>query len=186
MLKVCTKCGTEKPLAMFPAHKSGRDGLASRCRVCVSASTAAWRSANPWRRRAADAVYYAANTGRKKATNAVRYDSNSERIKASTAAWKKANPESSRIYSHNRRARILEVGGNLSTGLADKLLKLQRGKCACCGEPLGDKPHLDHIMPLKLGGSNTDGNMQLLRAVCNLQKSTAHPVEFMQKRGFLL
>jgi len=28
--------------------------------------------------------------------------------------------------------------------------------------------------------------MQLLNAICNLQKHAKHPVDFMQERGFLL
>lgn len=35
-------------------------------------------------------------------------------------------------------------------------------------------------------GTNTDDNIQLLRKLCNLQKSAKHPVDFMQQRGFLL
>jgi hypothetical protein len=41
-------------------------------------------------------------------------------------------------------------------------------------------------MPLALGGSNTDDNMQLLRAICNYHKYTKHPIDFMQSKGFLL
>lgn len=102
-----------------------------------------------------------------------------------TEKWFSENPEARRIYNRNRRA-INRATGKLSTSLAAKLFKLQRGKCACCGEPLGADYHLDHIMPLALGGSNTDDNAQLLRARCNLQKNAMHPVEFMRQRGFLL
>lgn len=42
------------------------------------------------------------------------------------------------------------------------------------------------IVPLALGGTNTDGNMQLLRSTCNQKKHAKHPVDFMQQRGFLL
>jgi 5-methylcytosine-specific restriction endonuclease McrA len=45
---------------------------------------------------------------------------------------------------------------------------------------------MDHIIPLALGGANTDDNIQLLRATCNLQKHTKHPIDFMQQRGYLL
>jgi len=77
-------------------------------------------------------------------------------------------------------------GGYLSIGIIKKLFALQKGKCACCGIPLGDDYHLDHIMPISLGGKNNDWNVQLLRKLCNLQKQNKHPVEFMQSRGFLL
>jgi len=53
-------------------------------------------------------------------------------------------------------------------------------------QPLGDDFHMDHIMPIALGGSNTDDNMQLLRKECNLQKQAKHPIDFMQSRGLLL
>jgi 5-methylcytosine-specific restriction endonuclease McrA len=101
-------------------------------------------------------------------------------------AWAKANPEVNRIKAQNRRALKRVNGGKLSKGLAEKLFKLQKGKCPCCHQPLGENYHLDHIVPLALGGSNTDDNIQLLRSSCNNQKSAKHPIDFMQQRGFLL
>lgn len=90
------------------------------------------------------------------------------------------------MYEHKRRAQALASGGVLSVGLSAKLFKLQKGMCPCCKQPLGDDYHMDHKMPLALGGSNTDNNMQLLRKKCNQQKNAKHPVDFMQSRGFLL
>ena len=63
---------------------------------------------------------------------------------------------------------------------------LQKGLCPCCRKPLGNDYHMDHIIPLALGGSNGDNNIQLLRSECNLEKQAKHPVDFMQSRGFLL
>ena len=91
-----------------------------------------------------------------------------------------------RINEHNRRAKKRDDGGKLSVGLTEKLFKLQGGKCACCRKSLGKDYHLDHIMPIALGGVNEDWNMQLLTQFCNLQKHAAHPVDFMQSRGLLL
>jgi len=164
-------------------------------------STKAWVEANPERKKANNKAYYNnnidkhieyANEWKKANPEKVRLskkkwaDKNPEKDKACRKAWKIANPEKSKIYFNNRRARKLAAGGNLSIDIESKLFNLQRGKCACCKLPLGDDYHLDHIMPLALGGSNTDDNIQLLRAICNLQKHTSHPVDFMQSRGFLL
>jgi 5-methylcytosine-specific restriction endonuclease McrA len=91
-----------------------------------------------------------------------------------------------RIICQNYRSRKRANGGTLSKGLAEKLFKLQQGKCPCCKQPLGRNYHLDHIVPTALGGSNSDDNMQLLRATCNHQKHAKHPIDFMQQRGFLL
>lgn len=67
--------------------------------------------------------------------------------------------------------------------------RYKNGKCKACSKAshsVGDNYHLDHIMPLALGGPNTDDNIQLLRQRCNNQKSKKHPVDFMQSRGNLL
>jgi 5-methylcytosine-specific restriction endonuclease McrA len=91
------------------------------------------------------------------------------------------------MNGQNRRARKNASAGKLSFNLAEKLFKLQHGKCACgCKKHLGKDYHLDHIMPLALGGANTDNNIQLLRKQCNWQKHAKHPIDFMQSRGFLL
>lgn len=86
----------------------------------------------------------------------------------------------------NKRAKIRENGGRLSPGLAKTLFSLQKGKCACCGLPLGNDFHLDHIIPSALGGANEDWNIQLLRRKCNMSKGAKHPLVFMQGKGFLL
>lgn len=149
-------------------------------------AVARWAENNRDKARAATKRWSIANPEKIKTSMAKWKLENSDRIKANKAAWQTKNLEVGRIYSHNRRARVAKNGGTLSVGLADLLFKLQKGKCPCCGLALGDNYHLDHKMPLALGGSNTDDNMQLLRSVCNLQKHTKHPVEFMQSKGFLL
>jgi 5-methylcytosine-specific restriction endonuclease McrA len=136
----------------------------------LDARSDAWRKANPEKVRARKAKWN---------------KSNFEEVKVRRSAWNNANPEALRIYGHNKRAGQRENGGKLSKGLPEKLLTLQRGKCACCKIKL-DKYHLDHMMPLALGGANSDENIQLLCPPCNMQKHTKHPIDFMQQRGFLI
>jgi 5-methylcytosine-specific restriction endonuclease McrA len=163
----------------------------------MKASSAAWKAANPEKVKTYGVARYAANPEKYKALwaayyaahaarYAARYAANPEKYRAQQKSYCKANPDAKRIRKHNRRARELESGGILSKGLSDKLFKLQRGKCPCCGQPLGSGFHLDHIMPTALGGSNTDDNIQLLRQQCNNQKHAKHPVDFMQSKGFLI
>lgn len=91
-----------------------------------------------------------------------------------------------RRLSHNRRARVAAVGGTLSRDIEKRLYDLQDGKCPCCHKPLGKDYHIDHIIPIALGGSNSDDNVQLMRKRCNLEKNKKHPVDYMQSKGFLL
>lgn len=151
------------------------------------AYAAKWRAANPERQKEYVAKWAAANPEKRRESYAKYRAANPDKVKAREAAWVAANPEARRVHRQNRRARKMDNGGKLSTDLAERLLKLQRGKCACgCKQSLGDDYHLDHILPLALGGTNTDDNIQLLRQRCNNQKSAKHPVDFMQSRGFLL
>lgn len=112
-------------------------------------------------------------------------ESNPDRYKILLDSWRKRNTDTLKIYHQNRRSKERK-GGKLSKGLAERLYKLQVGKCACCKQPLGNDFHLDHIHPIALGGSNTDENIQLLRSKCNLQKGSKHPIVFMQQKGYLL
>lgn len=167
----------------------------------VKAQKAAWYEKNRDQERAKRASYYSANTDKVKAKVAqyraknglklkakrsIWFQENFDRLKASHAAWCAKNPEALRIHSQNRRARKRLAVGKISKDLASKLYKLQGGKCPCCQKPLGKNYHLDHILPLKLGGTHTDDNMQLLRSRCNLQKNATHPVDYMQSKGYLI
>ena len=190
-MKTCTKCGVAKPKTEFSKDAGNRDGLFYWCKACAKAYTAKWIAANHEKAKANTAKWVAANPEKVKAyrakDSAKWRAANPDKVKAIKAKWDADNPEACRIHDQNRRARKRANGGKLSQGLAAKLFKLQRGKCACgCKQPLGDDYHLDHRMPLALGGPNTDDNMQLLRKLCNLQKHAKHPIDFMQQRGFLL
>ena len=212
-MKKCSKCGETKQVAEFNKDAQKRDGICSHCKACEKARATKRRADHPDKKRVGDARYYAANREKIAARAAAYYAANRERLKTyaakyradhpekartAIAKWAAANPEKHRSYraryiasnpdadrirKHARRAR--EAGGKPSKDIAERLYALQRGKCACCKQPLGNDYHLDHIMPLALGGTNTDDNIQLLRAKCNLQKSAKHPIDYMRENGFL-
>ncbi len=190
MTRFCPKCQieTEHNTKSYckPCAKAYHAAWVAVNNDKMKAYKAAWKAANKEKIKAKDAIYRAANRDKEKARSAAYYAKNPEKAKASNAAWKAANPEARRIQVQNRRARKRENGGILSKSLAKKLFELQKGKCPCCQQLLGDDYHLDHIVPIALGGSNTDDNIQLLKAVCNLKKNAKHPIDFMQQQGFLL
>jgi hypothetical protein len=130
--------------------------------------------------------YYRRNIKRIREIGAEWVANNPEKVKRIKRAWYLRNKAAARVRRNNRRAKIRALGGAVSKDLVQRLFKLQRGKCACCRRPLGKNYHMDHIEPIARGGDNSDNNIQLLRAKCNLQKGAKHPVDFMQQRGFLL
>jgi hypothetical protein len=131
-------------------------------------------------------AYRIANSARINESHRKWRAKNKDKTREYSARWRAKNPEKCRIIVQNRRARIRVNGGILSYGLQDRLYKLQRGRCACCGKRLGRNYHMDHIMPIVLGGVNENWNIQLLRDICNYQKHAKHPIDFMQERGYLL
>lgn len=152
----------------------------------VKASRAREKIANPDGTRIAAAKHYAKHPEKVNVANKKWRDANKNKVKLMSAQWAAEHPEARRISGQNRRAKKRANGGVLSKGLATKLFALQKGKCPCCGKPLGGNYHLDHKMPIALGGKNEDWNMQLLRQRCNQQKHVKDPINFMQSRGFLL
>jgi 5-methylcytosine-specific restriction endonuclease McrA len=108
---------------------------------------------------------------------------NREKVRESRQRFRDANPDYDLVNSQNRRKRI--AGAKLPKGIYTRLLKLQQGMCACCKKKL-DEYHLDHVIPLAMGGEHHETNVQLLCPPCNLSKGAKHPVDFMQSRGFLL
>lgn len=78
--KVCTKCGTEKPLEEYYAAKSGKYGKYADCKACNIASRVAWQKANPEKGRAANARYRAKNKAKEQTRWAAYYQQNREWI----------------------------------------------------------------------------------------------------------
>lgn len=145
-----------------------------------------WRKSNPEKVKLIEISFREKNRSKLAEKSRTRYLKDPKKSIKRHIDWVANNRGKVKIIAQNRRARQMGNGGKLSKGLAEKLFNLQKGKCPCCKQPLGDNYHLDHIVPLALGGSNTDDNIQLLRQQCNNQKHAKHPIDFMQQRGFLL
>jgi 5-methylcytosine-specific restriction endonuclease McrA len=145
-----------------------------------------WCENNKERLRIVKNEYVKANIYKVTEYKATWHLENRERMNKLSSQWSKDNPERTRIIRHNRKAKIRKDGGKLSAGLFDKLFHDQNGECVYCRVNLTkDITHMDHIMPIKLGGSNTDDNIQLLCKTCNLQKTDKHPDIFMKQKGYI-
>jgi 5-methylcytosine-specific restriction endonuclease McrA len=118
------------------------------------------------------------------------YLNNREAVKKRIFAYQKARPEQTKllakITANRRRARLLNAGGDYTRQDIERLLTLQRCKCANCGDSLKKGYHIDHRIPVALGGSNHRDNIELLCPPCNYAKAAKHPVAFAQENGRLL
>lgn len=153
------------------------------------------------------AEYYRKNKNRVTAANKKNVEKNRERVRARKKKWhadnrlrcrvkirewiernKERYNELSRLHTQKRRSLAKQNGGILDPSDVQKLYVKQRGMCAYnfCKKSLKNCYHIDHIIPLALGGRHDRRNVQLLCPPCNREKGAIHPIEFAQKNGLLL
>lgn len=100
-----------------------------------------------------------------------------DRVRQSRAAYLRANPDIHRVYNQRRRARKLLAGGRWTSSDIEAIRVAQGNRCYLCGRSLKHGYHIDHFIPLALGGTNEPGNLRLACPHCNLTKSAKHPFE---------
>jgi hypothetical protein len=117
----------------------------------------------------------------KRKYNQINYEKNKD--------WWKKNRIVAKVYKARRRDKSVEntIGlEHFTRKDAEALRNIQKDKCANCHVSLNGCGHLDHIMPLYLGGPNSKDNLQWLCKKCNLSKGAKHPIDWAQQNGRLL
>lgn len=190
-MKRCFRCGETKPVTDFSRAKNRADGLCHQCKAC----TRAYHEANKEKMAENKRAYNDANkeqiTKRKRAYREANKekiaeyrraydDANKMEIAEYMRAWQKANPESVRSALHRRRARKQGAEGSHTKEDIHQQYKTQRGKCYYCKCEVGDKYHVDHVVPLARGGSNGPENLVIACATCNTSKGAKLPHEWIQ------
>lgn len=145
-----------------------------------------WRKTNPEKAHSHSVKYYVANREEVLKRKRQYCKANSDVRANINRNWKDNNPEKVKTLKENYRARKKGNGGKLSASIVQKLLTKQNNKCVCCGASLDNGYHLDHIMPLALGGMNDDSNVQLLTPKCNMSKGSKHPDDWAREKGIKL
>lgn len=145
-----------------------------------------WYKNNPDKARGKAERYKLKNPEKLAITRTKWYANNRDKAIQHSLDWAARNPDKRRANEANRRARKRNSDGSHTSSDIKNLVYIQKGKCACCKIIISSGYHVDHIMPLALGGSNDKTNIQLLCPACNIKKSSKHPIDFMQSRGFLL
>lgn len=107
--------------------------------------------------------------------------------------WAENNKELTASYHRNRKAKIKKSKGTHTAKQVKELLERQKYKCAECHCRIAFSPkdgdrklHVDHVMPIALGGENDIKNLQCLCEPCNLGKSDKHPIQWARENGRLL
>lgn len=88
------------------------------------------------------------------------------------------NRDRYRTHCRNRRARIKKAGGMHTASDIQAQYERQKGRCFYCGKKVGDKYHVDHVVPVALGGHNGPENLVIACPDCNYRKNDTHPMEW--------
>lgn len=87
-------------------------------------------------------------------------------------------PEHYRAIVSRSRAKRLRAPGRHTAADVRRIYANQHGLCYWCRVPVGDRYHVDHVIPLSRGGSDDAGNLVVACPSCNLRKHAKMPSEF--------
>lgn len=126
------------------------------------------------------------NKEKKKNINKNWKQLNLEAYDAYQKKWRAENKDKVKIYHSVCKQRRRNVPGNICSKHIQKLLKQQKAKCLNCAKHIAKTFTVDHIMPVALGGTNENHNLQLLCKSCNSSKNAKDPIIWAQENGRLL
>ena len=178
-VKTCTRCHETKPVNQFNKRNRAKDGVESACKECRRVAYRAWREANREQILKSKQAWYKANREWQRENARARYEANRERYRENYRAWAAANRDKRNATKSRRRARKQAtvpqrwiVDHNLGDPHA----------CWWCGrELLGTTSHIDHVMPIKLGGPAHPDNEVTTCDTCNLRKRDSHPLVWIAR-----
>jgi 5-methylcytosine-specific restriction endonuclease McrA len=205
--RTCKTCEKEKSLSdnFRPHTVKGKVYFEYECRRCTVDKVNKKRAENPEEFRAAERARYAAKPENYRARcrrnrlnsrektrkrSKERRTENIDKVRAQNRAiakrWRAAHPFEAKQWSAKQRAIKRSVKtGQVTKKQIDNLHLKQKGKCAICRKKLTTR-HIDHIIPLSKGGAHEILNFQITCPGCNMSKKAEHPIDYMQKLGYLL
>lgn len=131
--------------------------------------------------------YYLENKDRCLLMSKMHKEKHADRYKAIQKEWRKNNKELIRANNRNRKSKLRNAEGSHTHKDVMGKYHAQGGMCAGCRKKVKyGEFHVDHIVPLALGGTNWPSNIQILCPSCNMSKGGRPPEHFYQKLGYLL
>jgi len=162
-VKTCSSCKIFKDSSFFSPDKRTSTGLQSKCKPCQALYQKERREKNPEKHREAVKKSTAKNYEKKLIRNQKYRHENPEKV----FAWKKLDRSRNkqRILSDNAKRRSI-----ISSIKDDRILTLYCLRDFYQAMSLGERFHVDHIVPLSRGGKHEIDNLQVIPAIDNLRK----------------
>lgn len=194
-VKRCTKCNRELPATTeyFHQHKPSVDNLHPRCKDCANAS----RKQSYQRHR--DTIieknldYYETHREEQRERQRDYRKRNKQTIRQTRQQWCDKNREQMREYhrAYNKEWRdknrgklrivwrlnqfLRRVTGQITEQDVERQYDMQEGLCYWCSNPVGEKYHIDHFIPMSRNGKNVPENIVIACSTCNWSKGKKLP-----------
>lgn len=185
-------CGTT---GGYKKHRKNNETACAECKKAQAQYAAEWRSKHPeWKakHKLYKDAWYRRNIESIRIQRANWYLNNAENERKIKKEYYAEKPEIARQSNRRRRARKLALGTDGHT--EKQVLELYGTDCHICQKPINmevsGKPgsnehwrmglHIDHLIPLVNGGSDTLDNVRPAHALCNLKKNKK---EFTESYG---
>lgn len=189
--RICSKCKIKKSLSEFHKRAEAKQGVQSWCKECKSTRKIKRSKRKGYKICTRCSIEKLVSQF---GNNKIQYDGKHSWCRkcliSTKREYRKKYPDRDKKGKSERmakrRARLANViSGNIPS--KEYLLNKQNGMCAYC-KCKGKNVvwHLDHIIPISKGGSNTINNVQILCMSCNLKKNDKDPIRFAQENGRLL
>ena len=174
--KRCGHCGMYKKLYMFNRNKAASNNCTGNCKQCQKETSK--KSYDKNKNTRSHKEYYAKNRDKKLATSREYYQDNKEKILDKQRAYHKTSKGRKAMKrSHDKRRYLLAK--NVGIAWTPELV-IDRDKmggefpiCILCGKPIKHERdiHMEHLLPVVMGGKNCFTNVACAHQLCNLQKS---------------
>ena len=117
---------------------------------------------------------------------------NRERNNLNKRIWRSLNPEANsaqrkrdlpaqRRSDAKRRMAVMNSHGKAAKADILAIKEIQGGRCAYCGSQ--ESLHVDHKVPLSIGGHHVEANLQWLCGRCNVRKGAKTDTEYRKENG---
>lgn len=168
--KVCSRCGEAKPHADYFSDRRKKDGCRQPCKPCKYAVDRSYMKLYLIKYRQSRLEELRAADRRR---NAANREGNRERSRR----WRAENPE--RKLANVRARQIRKAGNAIGESFTRReIFDRDRGQCHLCGKTCDpSRYHVDHLVPLSMGGEHSRRNVAVAHPECNLRRGASGPAQ---------
>lgn len=174
--KKCGHCGKFKKLYLFNRNRGSSTNCTGNCKECQKETSR--KSYDKLKGTRDHKEYYAKNREKKLERSRQYYQENKEKVLAGQKKYHKTKKGQKAMQrSHAKRRYLLEKNAGIpyTTEMIIDRDKIggDRPICILCNKPIQhDRDiHMEHLIPVVMGGKNCFTNVGCAHSLCNLQKS---------------